>query len=386
MKYFSVPADFKTETIDRYEILNNTYDDSRVIESYGNITVRNGFESGRSVEQLPEVDWYELENYIAYSKQKNIDFNYTINSSYMQNKEFTENGILKIKTFLKRLYEIGVDSLTVALPSLIELIKSTNYNFKIKASVICQITNANKAMSFKKMGAARMVVDESMNRNFKVLERIKNVFGDYVEIIVNPICFKDCIYRMFHYNQISGDSIEVSSQASIEYYPHRCVLKRYENTGNLLKLNWVRPEDINYYSNIGICHFKLQGRHTVLKGDPVRAVECYAKESYDGDLMELLDLFDPTTSFRVSIDNKKLDGFIKPYYENENFCKNDCSGCNYCESFAQKCIDHEKANEVIQLAVQFYNDYDRFKEMIAAINPAKVDNLSEEKMDIGFDL
>ncbi|MFW9880349.1 MAG: hypothetical protein ACFFG0_45330, partial [Candidatus Thorarchaeota archaeon] len=57
MKSFSVPADFKKETIDKYEKLNNSYKDSKVVETYGNITIKNLFESGRSVAELPKVDF-----------------------------------------------------------------------------------------------------------------------------------------------------------------------------------------------------------------------------------------------------------------------------------------------------------------------------------------
>ncbi len=40
--------------------------------------------------------------------------------------------------------------------------------------------------------------------------------------------------------------------------------------------------------------------------------------------MELLDSFSPTNNFKIHMDNKKLDGFIKPFVEKDNFCKNDC--------------------------------------------------------------
>ena len=41
MKYFGVPADFKKETIEKYDKLNKEYSASRVIETYGNITLEN---------------------------------------------------------------------------------------------------------------------------------------------------------------------------------------------------------------------------------------------------------------------------------------------------------------------------------------------------------
>jgi collagenase-like PrtC family protease len=131
----------------------------------------------------------------------------------------------------------------------------------------------------------------------------------------------------------------------------------------------VRPEDLEYYVNIGICYFKLQGRHTFVQGgDAVKTVTYYFQESFDGNLMDLLTMFAKLTSFTVFVDNKKLEGFIKPFYEKENFCKNDCKNCRYCESYARKCISYQEAKEVVRLAKIFYNDYDQYKKIIDRIN------------------
>lgn len=386
MKYFSVPADFKKETIDKYAELHQRYSEARVAETYGNITVGVFLESGRSVELLPRVDMKALQEYIAYSNEKDISFNYTINATHMQNREFTEQGMLEIMNFLGKLYQAGVRSLTITLPSIIELVKSTAYDFEIKASTLCQVTNATKAAAYKRMGVDRIVCDESINRNFDTLKQIRKCFGEKMELIANAICHKNCVYRMFHYNQMTGDSINIRSDASANYYSHRCIMQRYQTLGNLLRLSWIRPEDIKYYTAIGIHYFKLQGRQAVLKGDPVRAVESYFRESYDGDLMELLDMFSPTSSFRVFVDNKKLDGFIKPFYENSYFCKDNCPQCNYCESSARSLINHEKGKDVMDSANRFYNQYDQYKQMLHSLSDKKEDPEAEKLDDIGFNL
>ena len=385
MKYFIVPADFKNQTIDKYIELNNRYEDSKVIETYGQITIGNNLGSGRSLDLLPKIEYLDFISYVHYSQQKGIAFNYTINAPHMNNREFTENGIQEIKEFFDDLYNAGVHSLTIALPSLIELVKSMGYNFKIKASVLCQITNANKAMSYKRQGIDRIVLDESLNRNFSEMKRIANAFGNGIEIIANAICYKDCSYRMFHYNQMAADSIKPISETSTQYYSHRCVLQRYEEISNIMKLCWVRPEDLKYYTSIGINYFKLQGRQAVLRGDPGRAVECYFRESYDGNLLELLDMFAPTNKFMVYVDNKKLDGFIKTFYEKENFCKNECTCCKYCETFARKSIDYEEANKIIDLAKKFYNGYDKYINLIEQLKSKAGEEKEDDRIDVDFE-
>lgn len=118
MKYFNVPADFKKETIDAYVRLNNTYKDTRVIETYGNITLGKNFGSGRVLSQLPRVDLLDLREYIEYSGRNGIEFSFTLNAPYIGNIEFTREGVLRIKEFLRDLHEVGISSIIIALPSL----------------------------------------------------------------------------------------------------------------------------------------------------------------------------------------------------------------------------------------------------------------------------
>ena len=68
MNDYSIASDFKKETIDAYEKLNKTYQNARVVETYGSITVGSHLQSGRATSQLQKVDLYELKDYIEYSK------------------------------------------------------------------------------------------------------------------------------------------------------------------------------------------------------------------------------------------------------------------------------------------------------------------------------
>lgn len=386
MKYFSIPADFKTGTIDRYYEMNKAYKNSRVAETYGNITIGNKFGSGRAVNQLPAVDLLDLKKYIEYSQDKGIGFNYTINATHLGNKEFTGEGVLEIKEFLSQLHGIGVRLITAALPPLIEIIESLGCDFEIKASTLCQITNVNKAVAFKNKGVSRMVVDESINRNIKILRRIREEFGGKVELIINPICLKDCIYRMFHYNQITEDSTGISNKHGVNFYEHRCVLQRHGNIGNVLRICFLRPEDLEYYSGIGINYFKLQGRHLVLVGDPVRTVKAYFDESFAGDLMDLIYMFQPQNSFKIPIDNKKLDDFIKPFLTKDDFCKRDCTACQYCDRYAKKIIDYNEAQRIIDLARDFYAEYDGFNKMLKTVNTGEEQQFERNEEKLEFDL
>jgi|GEM_PF-369101 len=364
MKYFSMPADFKQETIDHYADINKRYKDSRVMETYGNITQGTNFGSGRVVNQIPQIDLLDLQQYIDYSKKFDINFNYTLNITYLQNREFTEEGIQEIARFLGKLHRCGVRSLTVSMPSLLVLIQKLPYNFEIKASTMCHIDNPTKARTFKRLGVKRIVVDESMHRDFKALKQTCDVFGPEVEVIANTMCHMNCIYRLFHNNQAGGDSVKLKTPVAVNFYEHYCLLQRYDTLGDILKLGWIRPEDLHYYTGTGIRYFKLQGRQHVSKGGHLRTLQHYIDGSFDGNLLEMLDMFNFRYSFKLFIDNKKLDGFIKPFYEKEGFCDLDCSQCHYCDAYAKKHLDSPHNRETLRLAKEFYSGYDEYKKII----------------------
>jgi collagenase-like PrtC family protease len=365
MKTFAMPADFKAETVERYAALNRAYADCKVENTYGNISLANPFASGRNINKLPPVGMPELAAHISRSRSLGIDFHYTLNSSFLQNREFTPDGMKEIRAFLDQLYEAGVRTVIVAMPSLMELVRSAGGRFEFKASAICEITSANKALAFKKMGAGSMVVDETINRQFTTLRRIREAFGPEVQVIVNSICHQDCQYRMFHYNQISGDSACAFNEVSGAYYPLRCASRLYEDLANYFKTTWIRPEDLHYYTEVGITSFKMQGRQWVLHGDPIRAVECYFKESYEGDLKELLFMFAPSEQFRLSVQNGALDGFLRPFAERESFCSRDCTTCDYCDQWARKCFDTEAARQVAAGAVTALAAMDPFNKLVS---------------------
>ena len=380
MELLNVPADFSNKTIERYAELNEKYENGKVYETYGQITIGNKIGSGRAYDLIPNVDLEHMKQYIAFSKENGIGFNYTLNTTCMSNMEFTKSGMKEILLFLDRLYEAGVRSLTVTLPSVMEIIRLKGFDFEIKASTVCQIINPNKAMLYKDLGVDKIVLDETINRDFDTIKRIRNAFGENVELITNVICHKKCIYEMFHHNQTSHDSGIQSKNGSATYYSHRCMMNRCKHVNNLLKMSWIRPEDMKYYEEIGIKYYKLQGRQAVMNGDPVRAAEAYLSKSFEGNLMDLLDMFAPTNSFQVYIDNKKIDNFLEPFRKIPNFCKNDCTSCNYCDEFVKKCTDVEKTREVFDLALKFYSEYDEYRKSILETNVG--DKVEEEEHSV----
>ena len=225
MKLYSIPADFESESVYRIFELNSKYRNSNVFEVYGQVT-ENGIDSGRMLKTLPQITWNQLERYILLLNDFGIKFNYTINQSCTSNIEFSKNGIRKFEALLQRLLDIGIVNVTIALPSLIEITRSYNKNFEIKASAICEINSVTKANFYKEIGVRRIVVDPDINRKFDVLKNICSCFGPGTEIIVTNTCQRDCPYKMFHYNFCSHSNELLNDTFVKNYYENRCFLQQ----------------------------------------------------------------------------------------------------------------------------------------------------------------
>ncbi len=340
MKQFCMPADFKFQTIDGYAALNAQYTNARITETYGQLTADASFGSCRHSEYLPFVDQKVLEAYVRYCKDRKITFNYILNAAVTLNEELTKAGFQKIKSFVKMLEDMGIEYITVTLPSMMEIVRYVAPSLKIKASTVCRIDSPKKAKFFEELGIGRIVLDEDIYRKPNILKSIRKVYSGELEVIINSFCIKDCPYKIFHYNTIS---LSHRMQDHESYYPYKC-RRQHLDGEELIKQNWIRPEDLKYYYDIGIRFFKVQGRQLVLDGDPIRAIRYYMDEAYDGNLVKLLELFAPSheLSIGVDMDNKKLDGYVEWFFKNPSLCHGDCESCKHCLHFAHQSIGENK--------------------------------------------
>ena len=367
MIYFSVPADFDIGTLERMHHLNKIYDDCRIKEVYGQITIGDIQSSGRLTDVLPQVDRYKIEQYVNQAANFGVEFNYTLNPSCFGNQEFSEVGIEQINILLNNIWNMGIRNLTLVSPALIEISIATGLKFNIKASTICEINTPLKADFYKKLGVKRLVVDADITRCFVKLRDICKSFGEGVEIIANNVCRRNCAYKMFHYNH-EAHCTSQSTQTIKDYFANRCSMQNTKDAETLMKLNWIRPEDLHFYESCGIKNFKIQGRQNILACDLIKTVQSYFERNYDGNLYDLITLFYPYDAYQHYIDNKKLNGFLDKFYEDPNFCRDLCGECRYCLKYANSCVDNKKEERITSMAKRVFEKYDKFAQTLRDIN------------------
>lgn len=332
MHNFCIPSDFNLDTIEKLFVLNESSENYRVYETYGEMS-NTQFSSGRI--NVPYTDISSLEKYIINSHNHGIKFDYLMNGLSFNNMELTLNGIKSIRSFIKQLDKISVDSITVSLPALVDIIQEEDTKIAVNISTINQVSDVETARIYDNKNISRIVLSETINRNFSQIELIKKNVSCELEVIVNSVCFIKCPWRIYHYNQIAQSRYDhLRDLATNCYYTNKCFMRRLEDTANYLKLAFIRPEDLHHYSTLGVKYFKVQGRQFIEKANIVKTLQAYFSRDYSGNIMSLLNCF-ASKSNEVYIDNKELNGFITPFLGSD-ICAKGCKGCNHCREFINK--------------------------------------------------
>ncbi len=357
-----------------------------VYEVYGKLT-SDYFGGGRPSFYLPEVDRKGLEAYVKKCHAAGIEFNYLLNASAMGNKEFTREGQRNIEELLEWLDAIGVDSVTVANVFFLRLVKARHPRLKVRVSSHRYTDNARKVRFWVENGADYIVVSEvNIHREFKVLEAMRKAAGDVeLQLIVNNWCRQDCAIAGNHAVNLSNASQKGSKGFPLDYSSIICNNIRLNDPVNYLRANWIRPEDLHIYEDLGYHNFKIVERNTPTQ-ILLERVHAYANRRYDGNLLDLVqnyaypkekmgergkDAYSLRRMFKyfikpravnlfkfkkviefgktasvlypregdnpVYIDNRALDGFIDFF---KNFSCQDavCEDCRYCHQWAEKVV------------------------------------------------
>jgi collagenase-like PrtC family protease len=357
-----------------------------VYEIYGKLT-SDYFGGGRPSFYLPEVDRAGLAAFVERTHRQGIEFNYLLNASAMGNLEYTRDGQRKMEQTLAWLDDLGVDSVTVASVYFLRLVKRRHPRLKVRVSSHRYTDNARKVRFWVDNGADYIVVSEvNIHRERKVLEAMARAAGDVeLQLIVNNWCRQDCAIAGTHAVGLSAGSQRGSRGFPLDYCSIVCNEIRLREPVNYLRANWIRPEDLGFYEELGYHNYKIVERNT-----PTRVllerVKAYADRRYDGNLLDLVqnyaypaekigekarDAFSyrrllkyfirprdvNLLKFRavmdfgrtagvlyprlgpnpVFIDNRALDGFIDRF--RDVGCQDlDCESCRYCHSWAERVV------------------------------------------------
>ncbi len=369
-----------------------------VVELFGKLR-RDAVGGGRAPYQLSPVSRKELAAHVAAARGAGIGFNYLLNASCIGNREITRAGQSEIEELCSWLEDIGVESVTVSSPLLLRLVKTRFPGFKVRISVFGGVDRVRKAQMWEEMGADCIVLDSILvNREFAALEKIRKAVRCGLELLVNNSCLYGCSMSPSHMNALShaGQEWHGNGGFFIDWCLLRCTEMKLRDPVNYLRSEWIRPEDLSLYEEMGYDLFKVAERDlpTPVMVNRVRA---YAARRYDGNLLDLVQpyalqgvdgngryyrkgigwyfrfllrprLVNPVRMLLlkrladlrrmtrpvdgpppVFVDNRALDGFMERF--RESGCRDqECETCLWCHGFAEKAVRVDEALRAEALA------------------------------------
>jgi len=353
----------------------------QVREVYGKLS-KDFIGGGRSSLAIPEISKRKVRAHIEEIKKCGLEFNYLLNAACLDNREFTKYGQKMLHGLLDWLMDMEVDSVTVAIPYLLQLIKKKYPKLKVYVSTIAQVYSVERARLWEDLGADRITLaHQDINRNFRLLEAIRKNVACNLQLIVNNGCIYNCPFYIYHTTLLSHASQSKHSLRGffIDYCSLYCRAKQLREPEYLIRSDWIRPEDIHYYEDIGYNEFKLVDREMPTERLAL-IVDAYVKRSYKGNLLDILGNFSSATEdsnlnqkfiskwikiikyfFRpwqvnifklykfksiltkvpICINNQSLDGFLKHFLD-KSCDLISCKNCNFCNDTAKRVVSITK--------------------------------------------
>jgi len=307
----------------------------------------------------------QAQEYIKKSHAAGLKFDYLLNAPSMSNMEWDKRTHRELLEHLDWISSIGVDSVTVTIPYLVELIKRQFPRLKIRISTIAHVHNVARARFFESLGADSINLDFHVNRDFRTLEAIPKAVKCEIIVLANNLCLYQCPYEYYHHDGLghASQSYNPVHGCYIDYCTIRCTLDRLTDMSENIKCRWIRPEDLHLYEEIGIEMFKISGRAMPTERI-LKAATAYSSRHYEGNLHDILNCLTPKIGFintgppgtqshsiapppELHIDNQSLDGFVD-FFRKQN-CLSECYHCDYCRKTADRVVlfDRKQVDEYI---------------------------------------
>ncbi len=228
-----------------------------------------------------------LAEYVDAVHASRMEFNYLLNAACLGNREWSRSFQRRLHRLLDWLTEIGVDTVTVTVPYLLQVIKRRYPHFKVKVSIYAQVDTVRRAQYWESLGADAINLESfSINRDLERLARIREAVRCDLVLIANHFCQPNCPYQIQHQNAHAHAS-NTERRFLIDYPLVQCNYRRLRDPSLFIAAGWIRPEDLHHYESLGYHTFKLIERNIPSEVLLMRA-RAYAERRFRGNMAELL--------------------------------------------------------------------------------------------------
>lgn len=355
--YFTIPADYKLSTISDYAQLNTNLAHYKIREVYGSLK-SSAFGTGRPPIVIPDCSDETFREYVKTASQLGIAFNYTFNANCLGAADLTKAGLNKIYHYIGYLHDCGVRRMTIAIPTLIDFVNKYFPDIDIYLSIVYGLDSVEKLKWLTEDRCIKSVyIHECLHRRLPELGKLCmfcNENNIEAAILVNSFCDVNCPFRSYHYS-MTAHAHGATELPFLWYYGTECNLRRLKDPRKALNIPWIRPDDMEIYTKIGVTRFKYAGRDLFPFGaDFKKAVSIYNDRSYQGNLMELLMAFAKVERADLYCLNNtpELGAWLKRVFDGELHC-DQCDNCGACSHLLEHVYP---SKEIFQKYLKMYED------------------------------
>ena len=397
----SVATNFDPELVEQCR-------DYPVTELFGKLQT-DAVGGGRAPYQLGKISRRQLSDHVRHVRDSGFAFNYLLNASCMGNREITRKGQKEINKLLDWINDIGVTAVTVASPFMLQMIKARHPHLKVRISVFGGVDRVRKAQMWEELGADCIVLDSILvNRELETLREIRKAVKCDLELMANNNCLTGCAMSPMHMNTLAhaGQAWHENKGFFIDWCFLKCTEMKLRNPVHYIRSEWIRPEDLPLYEEMGYDLFKLAERDIPTEMMMLR-VKAYSERHYDGNLLDLIQAYgfkgvkenhsyykhglgwllrfilrpslaNPLRMLPlkrlaelrgmtrpiegkppVYIDNRALEGFMERF-KTTSCVGVDCEECLWCHEFAAKAITIDETSRAAALQT--------YEELFASLN------------------
>lgn len=322
--------------LDKVIELNKSHDKVQVTSIFGSVARLTP--TARSADRLPSIDIDVVPEYCKRAEDNGIAIRYTLNQSCIgAMQDFYQEWKEHLMYTLGWLHnKCGVHEWTVCSPLLVERLSTMFPDDFVEVSTISEVATPTDALRWKALGAKGVNLSTSINRNFDIISKIKEIFPA-TSILTNEACLYECPWRAECYNLSSHNSLRTTEL--FDHYPFsRCNKLRISHPEEWLKSRMIAPQWIpEYVERTGVTKYKIAYRtHPIEVAIPI--LEKYMDLSHEGNFLDLWPTIaalgatgDPRNMTYIS--TKRLDEarFMK-HWEKTDPCNKVVCGteCKYC--------------------------------------------------------
>lgn len=282
-----------------------------------------------------------LEKNLLWLKANGIRLNLLFNGNCygeLSVSRYLQNNICSV---IEHLSDIGadVDIVTTCSPAIAEMIKQQFSSVKVRASVNMRIGTI-KGMEYLANVFDEFNMQREYNRDMSRIRTLKkwaDENGKGLVLLANSGCFSFCSAQTFHDNLVAHEK-EIGEMNNIKDWatPNcRKLLRKRENWKYILQGSWIRPEDINRYTEF----FPVIKLATRMHENPWIVLYSYIHQSYSGSITDLMEPGFSNELAPFMLDNRL---FPEDWFEKTSECDKECHACGYCEKVLDRILVNSK--------------------------------------------